>query len=171
METNQNTWLNLKINDEYTKTIYNKTNLIYLKCGNMSGDEFHKYYKLDDSDMKSRDTTSINIINNIYQFQELYENEKLCDDQELKYLDSIMERYYGVEYKGRKVRVDVLIPPGTNRFHTNYLFKKIVDCSNDRMSYYIPKIIDGKIVEENNEKLITSDFKEEFYKFCFENTN
>jgi hypothetical protein len=48
---------------------------------------------------------------------------------------------------------DIYIPPSTNRYLVNYLFKQLVNTC-----------------EKKNSKLITKTFKDDFYMFCYLNS-
>lgn len=59
---------------------------------------------------------------------------------------------------------NILIAPNTNRYHCNQLFKKMID-------YSIKNKLEYKIKKSNDYlELIGPEFKENFYKFCYENS-
>jgi hypothetical protein len=59
--------------------------------------------------------------------------------------------------------IDVFIPPNTNRFHANHLFKQLVDKNLEYNMYY----------DLGNDKpypMFDVTMKDAFYRFCMNNT-
>ena len=64
--------------------------------------------------------------------------------------------------------IDILIPPNTNRYHANYLFKRMVDFTyNNDMLY---EIGNPSTQSYDTVPLITPSFKHAFYAFCYNNS-
>lgn len=79
------------------------------------------------------------------------------DIASLQYFDENLE-----EYVEEFPDFNLFIAPNSNRYHCNQLFKKLTDFSiKNQMEYNI---------SDNILYLITPEFKEEFYQFCFENS-
>ena len=91
------------------------------------------------------------------------------DDLQNNAICCLENNEYLIDYVDSFKDIDILIPPNTNRFHCNTLFKQLVDYSI--FNNYEYDIYDDLINELRNYPLIYPEFKEEFYKFCFENTN
>ena len=90
---------------------------------------------------------------------DLYANDINIQDTNNKFIDKYIDDYKDYQ---------ILIPPQTNRFHANQLFKKMIDCSIDNKFEY-------KIYDENTNKyvsvpLIDTSIKNDFYKFCYKYT-
>jgi len=64
--------------------------------------------------------------------------------------------------------IDIFIPPNTNRYHANYLFKKMVDFSVDNYLFY--DIDDPETETQRTEILVDPSLKEAFYAFCYTNS-
>ncbi len=64
--------------------------------------------------------------------------------------------------------INVLIPGNSNRFHANYLMKSMIDCADYHNMKY--EILDSSSNNEVQLSLLDPTFKDEFYKFCFDNT-
>ncbi|MBA42964.1 MAG: hypothetical protein CMF62_03010 [Magnetococcales bacterium] len=136
-------WLNQKVNDNYT-------NIIPISK-NYTIDNFKKYYAKDSYETKKYESLKLYLLNSKY----LIKNDMLLKD----YIERYRKNKKGSE-------LTVFIPPNTNHYYANYLFKKLVDIVDQFNMYYE--------VEENKEiitkPLIDINLKEEFYKFCFENS-
>jgi len=64
----------------------------------------------------------------------------------------------------------IFLYPNTNRYHTNYLFRQLIDVSHDNKFNYAIYSKNGKNVEHNYFNLMDATFKETFYQFCYDNT-
>lgn len=64
--------------------------------------------------------------------------------------------------------IDVIIPPNSNRYHANYLFKKMVDYSIKNDQCY--DIEDPKMGIYESHILIDPSLKDAFYAFCYNNS-
>lgn len=65
-------------------------------------------------------------------------------------------------------KINVLIPANTNRYHANYLFKSMIDCADDFDMIYTYK--DPRTNESVCLNLVDKNFKDQFYEFCYDNT-
>lgn len=111
----------------------------------------YRYYIADD--LRSSDKFFINCLNNT-------DREQLNEDKQLKFLNCVTDRF--IDRSNGNIK-SVLIPPNTNRYHSNFLFKKLVDrCDDKKMTYQ---------VADESFKLVDPNLKEAFYQFCFENTH
>lgn len=64
--------------------------------------------------------------------------------------------------------IDVLIPPNTNRYHANYLFKRMVDYAYENDMIY--EIGDLETQSYISTPLVTPSLKHAFYSFCYKNS-
>ena len=88
------------------------------------------------------------------------------NDTDIKYKTPYDENDVVECYHNKQKNNIVFIPPSTNRYHTNHLFKNMVNkCIKNNYSYSMEN--GGKVV---NELLVTPEMKEQFYKFCHDNT-
>lgn len=149
-------WLDSKVLDDEIPDKYSKTthNIPPYLNRYESDDYFNRYYTKDDDDVKTADTFYPDLIDNMLKVNP----QDVHSSTQLKFLDSITERYESKKF---------LIPPNTNRHHTNFLFKNLVDYSD--MNGYNYEILDSK---GNIIKLpfLGNDIKTSFYKFCKDNT-
>jgi len=74
-----------------------------------------------------------------------------------EYLNKLSE--YVEKYDDGKI----LIPPNTNGYHVNHLFKKMVDIANDNELDINEKIVDVKLLNKND--------RESFINYCYEKSN
>jgi hypothetical protein len=156
--------------------------------------DFYKYYSgEDDQDVTNSENIYINSINTIkeidkdelnnepellflnYYVERYTTNENKLVDYKIKrdnkwMYDNNQKQTVdkALEEKVRNVdinEIDILIFPNSNRYHANYLFKQLVDCSDEyNMNYYLGDVQEEKI------KFIDVDFKNKFYEWCYENT-
>ena len=176
-------WLNSKVDDKYVENIYDMSGIHKWNNRIHNIYNFTKYYQMNDIDMKLNNRKLIGSVNHMRKKFP----DKFKSDLNLVTLDRIIEKYrekketeWKVVKKSDKLKanysnipkkVDILIPQGTNRYHTNYLFKQMMDCNSGyKMRYNIPNL-DNNDSKYNTVELITPDFKEEFYKFCFNYTH
>ena len=150
-------WLDSKVSDDTIQNKYSKTsyNLPPHLNRNESIEYFYRYYTKNDEDIDTADTFYPNFIDHMRNLNP----EDLRNDEELKFLDSITERY-GKEHK-------FLIPPNTNRYHTNFLFKHLIDVSDNSGYNYETVDLNDKVVRL---PFIDKELKQSFYKFCKDNT-
>lgn len=128
--------------------------------------KFSRYYDVDnDQDLASIDTFQLQVL----AMTREHDPEEFENNKDMQYLDSCIERYrvldgdsnngnsWSTTKKGKKSgvdkykykEIDVLIPPNSNRYHANYLFKQLVDyCQANGVDYVNP------------------NFKDIFYEFC-----
>lgn len=151
-------WLDSKVSDDNILDKYSKTPYNMPRHLNMyeSLEDYNRYYKKNDQDVNSADTFYPNLIDGMKEINP----EDLSKDKQLKFLDSVTERYKA----GKEVK-SFLIPPNSNRYHTNYLFKQLVDFSDD-YNYSITDSTGNEVLVP----FIDVNFKNAFYKFCQENT-
>ena len=142
-----NTWLLSKLNDHYIKDIKSESELPSTYYGNFNGRDFYKYYYENDIDLRNSDNISLDLI-----------NSDKCTD-----LDSLKKSIECYDDKS------VLILPGSNQSHANYLFKRLIDVSSN-MSYEVPITSETGDVTFKNVPLIDVYFKNEFYKHCYTQT-
>lgn len=125
---------------------------------NMTHDEFHKYYIDNDIDVKNTDTFHKDMV--IWSRN----NPGEIESDDLEILDNCTEIYKGVVDDGWELvsnkNIDendkhdrvILLPPDKYQYHTNILFKMILN-----------EI--GTI-----DPVMTNKNKLDFYKFCYDNT-
>lgn len=107
------------------------------------------YYEDDgnDTDIKNNDMVYSAIINSI-------SINELEDDIELK--------------KISKYNDHILLDPNTNRYHSNYLFRQLIDFAYDNKYAYDIYDSESGITEKFN--IMDKSLKSTFYKFCYNNT-
>lgn len=110
--------------------------------------DFENYYEENDTDIRACDKINYNLIKMI-QDDDLNEHDKELNNME-KYIDNI------------------LIRPNTNRYHTNQLFKMLIDYTIDNNFHY--NIYNDVTNEYEIMSLIHPNFKNKFYKFCKDNS-
>lgn len=143
-----NKWLGDKLNDKYVENIYSDSFLPKSNFGSFHKDLFHKYYSVNDIDI------DISTNNNQSQY---FESENQDNDSITKYIETYDDR-------------SVLLLPGSNQSHANYLFKKLIDASSE-MIYEIPNLSMSGNYSTKRIPMIDKSFKNEFYKFCFMETS
>lgn len=137
-------WLDANVTDIFPRGIYDETDdALPMYYGNHN---FNDYYHVKDLDRAGNDINLLGLLNNN---NDNNDYDELNKNFIMQYIDS---------YKN----IDVLIPPQTNRFHVNQLFKRMVDYTIDNNLVY----------RINNTKLplIDTSIKNDFYKFCYENS-
>ena len=135
-----NLWLNKKINDKEIPSKYSLENYFLEYEPILSNDN---YYTNDDTDIKNTDKFLANNYDDI------------MDGKLKKYLD---------EFEDEKI----LIFPNTNRYQCNQLLKELIDtCKIFKMEY---KIVNNEGDEFEKRSLISKEFKDLFYEFCFDNS-
>ena len=72
------------------------------------------------------------------------------------------------EYANDTREIDIIIPPNSNRYHANYLFKKMVDYSIENNMCY--GIEDPNFGTYGSHMLIYPELKRAFYSFCCNNS-
>lgn len=142
-------WLDSKVNDELVVGKYD-VERYHIGQGEYNPDMFDRYYNKDsgDQDVAASDTSYITLVDT----EKLH--VKKLDDQ-LAFIDKSVERYE---------QESVLIPPHSNRWHANHLFKQLVDyCASNKLLF--------ETEEGDVEHLIDVNFKDAFYEFCYDNTS
>nr|QBK88858.1 MAG: hypothetical protein LCMiAC01_05400 [Mimivirus LCMiAC01] len=152
-------WLNSKIADPDVEDLYSEDgsclpfthHIIKLR-------DYNKYYtnkdKDQDQDVLASDDSYIQKIN---EYNKNKENNK--NNKHLEYLDKRMEIYTNKK---------IFIPPNSNRYHANYLFKKMIDFSERDYNYN--KDGDGTMYNKIEYILVDKNMKNAFYEFCYEHT-
>lgn len=154
MWKNVDKWLDEKIEDERIETRYSKNEDMIYKETKKPMEDYNKYYKEGDSDERASDKVRIDLIKTLEMCDELRE------DEEMSYIESVMERYMD-ELGNEK---NILIPPNTYRYHANYIFKKMIETCEEEGYIY------EDIGPEGYMQLIDVNFKKDFYEFCYNNT-
>lgn len=124
-------WLTKKLNSSDIKNIYDHDEFsgCYTKY---SIEDFYFYFTDNDIDCQLNDKNKL-MLNNL-------EHEDMINS---------------IECFGK---TKILIPTGTNRRHAYYLFKNLVNCTENNGLYI------------NNTPVFSADMKEAFYKFCLDNS-
>jgi len=140
-------WLDSKVNDKtiLIKEEINKNSIPHYQSQYAKSN----YYTNDDTDLKSNNELMFDIINNT-------KRNKL--DKYLLPLSQYMDH--------------ILLYPNTNRYHANYLFRKLIDTTKNN-NYIYNNEYNEYNEETNNYKsinLIDISLKKAFYKFCYDNT-
>lgn len=141
------TWLNKKM-DEYTATIYYPPVSEFKTSGKYEEDHYDLYYNKDDIDMKMNDNT-------VCEFAEAE------TDQDEKNINNSVEDY------GKE---KVFIPQNTNRSHCSYLLKLLIHETEKSNLYINVPTIKGEMIEYHEMAIFDKNMKENFYKFCMENS-
>jgi hypothetical protein len=181
-------WLNTKHNKKYNFIDYEKV----IEEMTKSHSEFELYYTDNDTDVCASNILDTQTI--FFSLIDITEPEsemetKLQLNKYLEYNYTLMPDVYKTMTIGLEIYIDddnnkipkkiVLIDPNTNRYYTNLLFKKIIQCIlNNDMKIIVPNI--KYIKNTNNTKdvqivymsryLLVADDKIYFYKFCMKNT-
>ena len=156
-------WLDSKVSDSTIKDKYEVNDYNLPPHSNSSSrykniHTFQKYYDgIDDQDVEASDSFYTGLLETMRDTNP----KDIRKDPQLKFLDSINEVYKQDDHK-----LSVLIPPNSNRHHTNYLFKQLVDCSDYNNMNYV--ISDSKNTQDI--PYIDVNIKDAFYKFCQDNT-
>jgi len=146
--------------DRWLEAVPSDDIVLYNRSNEQTYNEFHRYYKDDDIDMKNTDTYLLELSRSIREFD-------TADDTESEIIKDTLEEYTGIMDDGwelvskqnipendKKTRY-VMLKPGSNQYYTNALFKMIIDYQ--RIKGYIDPVI-------------TPDHKLDFYRFCYKNT-
>jgi len=142
-----NNWLKSIVNDKYINNKY-QLGSHTLQPLSLRKNHFYRYYRPDnDLDVYHTDESMIYLIKQ--------------DEDDI--LNDFIEEYT----TDNQQNINIFLPPNTNIYHANHLFKKMVN--NCNQNNYIYKISSDK-GGVRNELLIDPDFKEAFYKFCYKNT-
>lgn len=136
-------WLKSKLADQDVKSIYDKFLLNNEYKGRFSSESFTTYY-IDDPKKLDKDIENSEPTRKFIK-DILKTDPELLTDYDINLLN-MMEIYGSDESK------IVMLLPGTNQSHASYLFKKLVDYT------------------ANTKFEIKPSFKNEFYKFCYNNT-
>ena len=157
-------WLNSKLLNNYFDSKYKYTK--YTIKPYMEEYEkfniFEKYYTNNDQDVKSSDKFYISLINNM----RIINPENIVKDRNIRHINRAMESYRDGK---NSQEINVLIPPNTNRYHTNYLFKKMIDYCDNNDFYF--GYVDESMEKFIQIKLVDTDFKDAFYEFCYDHTD
>lgn len=93
-------------------------------------------------------------------------NRKHNDNNSSKNDSKLDEQEEIIEPDNREI--DILIAPNTNRYHANYLFKRMVDYVYENEMFY--EIGDLENETYNVMALVEPSLKNSFYEFCYNNT-
>lgn len=139
LQSNTEKWLDSLVKDSEVIDAY-KPYSCRLKTKQTVSDNFNFYYQEDDTDVKKN--------------QQFYlEMFRIPDTT--KETKTIRQLKDNVEYYDNR---EMLLKPNTNRFHANYLFKRLVDyCLENNLNY-------------PTGPMFNVGLKNDFYKFCYENT-
>lgn len=149
-----NKWLTSKLNDPYIKGIYSKPLLPLIYSGKYKEGTFYKYYNDNDIDIRNTDPLGKFI-------KYIIDNCPSEIDKNMNKLANVLEIY------DDKI---ILLPPNSNQSHTNYLFKRLLD-ESENFEYNVPLISKtGKIINRSF-PMIDKSFKNKFYKFCYDNSS
>ncbi len=160
-------WLNNKVMNPMIIDKYMPYDTHLLRHNKYDADHFNEYYAPDDQDIQNSDDTYVSILLSMRDISP----DSIKEDSQLAYLDAVMESFVNqqcngwVRRKKNKRIIDaperhLLIPPNTNRFHVNLLFKRIIDhCAPYNFS-----------IGEEIIPLVDVFMKDEFYKFCYDNS-
>lgn len=120
-------------------------------------DGYTDYYQKENDIDINAGIYNQNILDQV-QYAKLYSPEDMTED--LQMYDMTIENYSN----GKKVFLD----PKSKHYHLNVLFKKLINhCSNDFYSVTYKKS-PNEIDNVNN---FDKTLKNDFYKFCYENSN
>ncbi len=147
-------WLNSKVNDTSQFNVgqpfgYRPRDMYF----------FYKYYSDNDQDVVNSETG--HYIDQKY--VEKYSKHVL----DVKTICEIEEDFDVKKYREAKDSISVYIPQHSNRYHTNYLFKQLVDYTTEHKLVYELPGLDNKTQVL---KLVDTDFKDLFYEFCYKHT-
>lgn len=146
-------WLDSKVSDDLIETKYD-IEKHHIGVRQEDPTLFNMYYGTEtgidngaagDTDLKASNTFYTNLIS-----KNKLLHEKLDDN--LTFVDQVTENYD---------MQSVLIAPHSNRWHTNYLFKQMVD-------YCIQKRLFFDVGDKEHECLISGAIKDDFYEFCYD---
>lgn len=165
-------WLDSKVNDRYVESIDEETPgfppRYYYR--NRTMEEFFYYYTgLDDTDIKAseRFMSWLEPTPYLNSLLEIYKKEEDEMDDEWKSANKEKESQKN-RFKHLPDQIIILIPPHTNRYHANYLFKQLIDYGIKNNLFY--GVTNLKTGERSTVPLIHPKFKRDFYRFCYLNT-
>ena len=156
LNPNIESWLDSKVNDPVITDIFDPNYLptVYSRHP-IHVNDYHLYY-LDENDTDLRASKRFMVYRDIEPEMENYVD---------KFRSNTRDEWNTHENENDK---DVFIPPHSNRYHANLLFKRLMDyCVNNNLTYKCRNPYTGNIEEV---PLIYTDFKNAFYKFCYDNT-
>jgi len=181
-------WLNSKIRDRFTSSKNEPSDILIPRNNKPQAlDDFYKYYTgyttNTDEDVLASDKDYINILkcstpdeiqNDIFlnelnnRMEQYVNNDKSDNDNEWVTVTSVKNQPKKIVTNSNIDEINILIPHNTNRYHTNHLFKQMVDlCHHENMIY---TYYNDDTNECTDVSLITPEFKSKFYEFCFKNS-
>lgn len=146
-------WLQQRIKDEMGNRIY-KNVLPNYYYGKRPKEEFNKYYAKDDIDVQNTNQL-------VHLTKYIVKNDPDNIDEDTKELYEVLESYDDQ---------DILITPNTNQSHANYIYKLIIDKS-EQMAYDVPNVKQNGEISFVKIPIVSTGFKEKFYQYCFNNTS
>jgi len=187
-------WLDSKVDDhtieskyKYSEYSLNRNHSKYVHV-----EDYQLYYGDNDIDLENGENEFLSLVQLYHENRyDPYDSE---DEEFVDFLDYVTERYrpqsffkklekekaktndnYGWSTVGDKTNskpekstdtrsIDILIPPNTNRYHTNYLFKELVNYVYDNNMFY-------EIDKGANDVLVDPSMKKAFYTFCYNFTH
>lgn len=156
---NLQNWLDSKVTDSEVADKYSPMSCILpvhsaYQLRYQPASSYSRYYTEDDQDIKAHDSFYSDLIDGS-------DPRDVLSDPTLKHLNSVTQRY------GRHTTRSVLIPPNTNRYHANYLFRQMVDLGfSNSLNYSVL----GKDGASMTIPFVTPEFKSAFYEFCKKHT-
>lgn len=166
-------WLNSKVSDPSIEDIDDEVSCLPQRYGNGSRDmeDFYCYYM----DMEDQDVIATQ------KFERWVEPSRQLESVKESYIKNF-EGSSGWRSGTKQVRkvgipdyinalpnqIDIKIPPHTNRYHANFLFKQLVDYGVRNNLIY--KIYDPKDKKWHKFPLVHPVFKDAFYNFCYRYT-
>lgn len=139
-----NQWLDSKVND---KDIWSKHEVDeYTIKPYKSHYNKNAYYTENDSDVSASDKVFHQLIDDM--------GDDLTEDMKLHKLSMYDDH--------------IMLNPNTNRYHSNLLFRQLIDFSHDNNHEYA--IYNTKYNEHIDVNLMDVSLKESFYKFCKDNS-
>lgn len=137
-------WLKSKVKNKYIHNIDDDNMLPLYYNGTFNISVFNKYYKDEEGDTRPFSGLPQGNSSNINKkYEEIYINP----------------------HENKKKTI--YFSPNSNHYHTNFLFKQMIDtCENNNLYYYVPVISDD-YVHYNKHILVDTLFKQKFYNFCY----
>lgn len=143
MQSKLDQWLDSKVDDNITSKYDLNEHTLSPYYSHYAK---NAYYTENDTDMKNCDQYHTNLF-------QTFNDEVIDADPNLTKMSEYMDHLY--------------ICPNSNRYHANYLFRMLVDYSNDNNFDY--KIYNENTGKKENVNLMDVSLKKSFYEFCFKN--
>ena len=178
-------WLTSKINHKDIKNKYNKNYFSNYYSNDYDLKDYNKYYNNNDIDEKLNKMNNYVINKYIWDLNDEYVQNILDNDKYLRHMVQSVETYRNSE-KNQDNKI-MYFESGTNLAHSSYLYKRIIDdVEKNKYKLTLPLDINDDILNQTkkgnynklkeklnydyNLNIFTKENKNNFYKFCKQNS-